>query len=102
MTYCEINDVKKVLKLPLTKTSNDSELRRCLDDATGLVDGLLSAQGLMVPTVVPRIIVDSVKFFAAWEFQHKRKLVNADVFWQEADRLLCSYTEQFCSVGVSF
>jgi hypothetical protein len=102
LLYCEINDVKKALKLPLKDTSKDAELKRCLEDALGLVNVLLNAQGLTVPKVVPQIIVDSVKCFAAWEFQCKRNQVKADVFWQEANNLLCAYSEQFCSSGVSF
>jgi len=102
LRYCDINDVKKVLKLPLKDGANDSELKRCLEDSFTLIDGLLNAQGLTVPKVVPQVIVDSAKFFAAWEFQRKRKPVKADLLWQEADRLLCSYVDQFCSIGVFF
>ena len=102
MPYCEINDVKKVLKLTLKDTSKDAELKRCLDDAFGLVNVLLNAQGLTIPAVVPQILVDSVKYFAAWEFQCKRKQVKAEAFWKEANTLLCAYSDQFCRSEVSF
>lgn len=97
MPICEVTRVKKVLRLPLNDKSNVSELRRCLADACEMAIILLNAQGLTMPKVVPLVIVDSVKYFAAWEFQCKRKAVKAaDVLWQEAVRLLCSYVDKFC------
>lgn len=89
MPYCEINVVKKVLRLPLSDTSNEFELKRFLNDAFGLVDGLLNAQGLIVPTVVQQIIADSVRYFAAGGFQRKRKTVKADAFGEKLQVVVC-------------
>ena len=90
------------LKLSLLGMSKDAELRRCVASASGLVEGLLNAQGLKVPVVVPQIIVDSSMYFAAWDFRRKKNPARAEAFWQEADKLLSAYVEQFCRGGVSF
>ena len=88
--------------MPLAGMSIDTELRRCVASASSLVGGLLNAQDLMVPAVVPQILVDSSKYFAAWDFMRKKNPAKAEAFWQKADKLLSDYVGQFCRGGVSF
>jgi hypothetical protein len=102
LPYFQINDVKKALRLSVKGTSYNPELKRCFDAAFVLVDGLLNAQGLKVPTAVLQNIADSARYFATWEFQRKRKRVKDDMFWQEKGKLLFAFVEQFAVAGFPF
>ena len=41
----------------------------CITSSSALVDGFLKPQGLTVPALVPQLIKDATKFFAAWMFR---------------------------------
>ncbi len=71
----------------------DSELSECITSASALVDGFLSREGLTVPSVVPQVLADATKYFAAWDFRRRRDPVGAEVFWAEANRILSVYVD---------
>ncbi len=93
MTYCQVSDVKAVLQIDTADTSHDAELTVCVTSATALVDGLLKAKDLTVPAVVPSLVVDAAKYFAAWDFRRRRDPVGAEAFWAEANRILDVYVD---------
>ena len=69
MDYCDKDDVKNVLQVELAETKHDAQLEACITSASALVDGLLKPKNLTVPAVVPQLIKDASKFFAAWMFR---------------------------------
>jgi hypothetical protein len=91
MDYCDKDDVKVVLQVDLAETKYDSQLAECVLSAGALVDGFLKPHGLSVPVVVPQLVKDATKFFAAWVFRRFSDPVGADAFWIEASRFLQSY-----------
>ncbi len=91
MDYCTVGNVKAVLQLGEDKF--DSELSDCVTSASALVDGFLSREGLAVPSVVPQVLVDVTKYFAAWDFRRRRDPVGAETFWNEANRILGVYVD---------
>lgn len=86
-----MDNVKAVLQIGDDKW--DSELPECVTRASALVDGLLSREGLAVPSPVPQILIDVAKYFAAWVFRRRRDPVGAEAFWNEANRLLGVYVD---------
>jgi hypothetical protein len=54
LDYCAVANVKAVLQISEDKW--DSELSECITSASALVDGLLSREGLTVPSVVPQVL----------------------------------------------
>jgi hypothetical protein len=93
MVYCNTDDVKNVLQIDLADTRSDSQLADCIVSADGLVDGLLKPKQLTVPAVVPQLIKDAAKYFAAWMFRRFADPVGAEAFWVEANRFLNTYIE---------
>lgn len=93
MNYCESSDVKPVLQLETEDTTYDLELTGCVSSSSALVDALLKAKGLAVPFVVPQLVIDASKHFAAWEFRRRRDPTGAEAFWMEANRILDTYAE---------
>jgi hypothetical protein len=91
LDYCTIENVKTVLDT--ISTDCDNELAECVNSANALVDALLRAKGLVVPLVVPQLVADACKFFAAWDFRRRRDPTGADAFWTEANRILEAYAE---------
>ncbi len=91
MGYCTVESVKAVLQISEDKW--DSELSECVASACALVDGFLAREGLAPPSVVPQVLVDAAKFFAAWDFRRRRDPVGAEAFWNEAVRILGVYVE---------
>jgi hypothetical protein len=86
-----LENVKAVLQISDDKW--DSELSECVTSASALVDGLLSREGLAVPSPVPQILIDAAKYFAAWDFRRRRDPVGAEAFWNEANRILGVYVD---------
>ena len=101
MDYCAVANVKAVLQISEDKW--DSELSECITSASALVDGLLSREGLTVPSVVPQVLADATKYFAAWDFRRRRDPICAEAFWTEANRILSVYVdaEKELYVGVA-
>ena len=93
MDYCTTDDVKGVLQVDLAETKFDAQLADCIISSSALVDGLLKAKELTVPVVVPQLIKDASKFFAAWMFRRLSDPVGAVAFWDEANRFLYAYIE---------
>ena len=93
MDYCDKNDVKDVLQIDLAETKFDSQLADCVASGSALVDGLLKPKGLVVPAVVPQLVKDASKFFAAWMFRRFSDSTGAEAFWVEANRFLDAYVE---------
>ena len=91
MDYCDKDDVKAPLQIDLAETKYDSHLSECVCSASALVDGLLKPKKLTVPAVVPQLIVDASKYFAAWMFRRSSDPVGAEAFWVEASRFLDAY-----------
>ncbi len=91
MGYCTIDNVKAVLQISEDKF--DSELSECISSASGLVDGYLACEGLAVPSIVPQVLADATKYFAAWDFRRRRDPVGAEAFWNEATRILAVYLD---------
>ncbi|MEM2130446.1 MAG: phage head-tail connector protein [Candidatus Bathyarchaeia archaeon] len=91
MGYCTVESVKAVLQISDDKW--DSELAECIVSASALVDGFLAREGLAAPSVVPQVLVDAAKFFAAWDFRRRRDPVGAEAFWNEASRILGVYVD---------
>ena len=91
--YCEVADVKTVLHIDLAETSEDVELADCVVDASGKIDDLLAAVGLLVSSVVPNTIKKAAKFFAAWEYRRRRDPAGAQVFWFDAKEALQEYID---------
>ena len=91
MDYCDIDDVKGPLQIDLAETKYDSQLEDCVTSGSALVDGLLKPKQLTVPAVVPQLIVDASKYFAAWMFRRSSDPVGAEAFWVEANRFLDAY-----------
>lgn len=89
--YCTIGNVKAVLQISEDKF--DSELSECISSASALVDGYLACEKLTVPSVVPQILVDATKYFAAWDFRRRRDPGGAEAFWNEATRILAVYLD---------
>jgi hypothetical protein len=58
-----------------------------------LVDGFLKVKSLSVPVVVPQLVADAAKLFAAWVFRRFSDPVGAEAFWVEANRFLDAYIE---------
>ncbi len=84
-------DVKDPLQIDLAETKFDSQLAACVTSGSALVDGLLKPKKLTVPAVVPQLIVDASKYFAAWMFRRFSDPVGAEAFWVEANRFLDAY-----------
>jgi len=93
MDYCDKDDVKNVLQVDLAETKFDSLLADCVSSGSGLVDGFLKPKKLTVPAVVPQLIVDASKYFAAWMFRRNSDPTGAEAFWVEANRFLDTYIE---------
>ena len=93
MDYCDTDDVKGPLQIDLAETKFDAQLADCVISASALVDGLLKPKKLTVPAVVPQLIVDASKYFAAWMFRRSSDPVGAEAFWLEANRFLDAYIE---------
>ena len=91
MNYCTIENIKAVLQIVEDKW--DDELSECMASANALVDGLLSREGFLTPVVVPQILSDAAKYFAAWDFRRRRDPAGAEAFWTEANRILGIYVE---------
>lgn len=91
MGYCTPGNVKAVLQIGEDKF--DSELSDCIISASALADSFLSHEGLAVPSVVPQVLVDATKYFAAWDFRRRRDPVGAEAFWNEANRILGVYVD---------
>ncbi len=100
MDYCDKDDVKNVLQVDLAETKYDAQLAACVTSGSGLVDGFLKPKSLMVPAVVPQLIVDASKFFAAWMFRRFSDPTGAEAFWVEANRFLDAYVEAELEVYV--
>ena len=93
MDYCTLADLKGVLQISLAETKYDSQLASCITGGSALVDGLLKAKSLSMPSTVPELVVSSSKFFAAWQFRRFSDPVGAEAFWVEANRFLDAYVE---------
>ena len=93
MNYCDMADVKGPLQIDLAETKYDSQLADCIISGSALVDGLLKPKKLVVPAVVPQLIRDASKFFAAWMFRRFSDPTGAEAFWIEANRFLDAYVE---------
>ena len=93
MGYCTSANVKDVLQIDLAETKHDAQIEDCIASASGLVEGLLMAKELIVPVVVPQLIVDASKYFAAWMFRRFADPVGAVAFWDEANRFLNAYID---------
>jgi hypothetical protein len=93
MNYCDVADVKGPLQIDLAETKYDSQLADCITSASSLVDGLLKPKKLTVPAVVPQLVKDASKFFAAWMFRRFSDPTGAEAFWVEANRFLDAYIE---------
>ena len=91
--YCTVADVKPVLQIAADDETYDDELEDCVTSASALIDGLLKKEDLTVPAVVPQLIEDATKYFAAWLFRRPRDPVGAEAFWTEANRFLTAYIE---------
>ncbi len=91
MGYCTLDNVKAVLQIGEDKF--DSELSDCISSASALVDGYLACEGLTVPSVVPQVLADATKYFAAWDFRRRRDPVGAEAFWNEATRILAVHLD---------
>jgi hypothetical protein len=91
LDYCTVDNVKGVLQVSEDKW--DSELSECVISASALVDGLLSREGFVMPVIVPQILSDATKYFAAWDFRRRRDPVGAETFWTEANRILGVYVD---------
>ena len=91
MNYCDKDDVKNVIQVDLAETKYDSLLTDCVTSGSALVDGFLKPKKLIVPAVVPQLIVDATKYFAAWMFRRSSDPVGAEAFWVEANRFLDAY-----------
>lgn len=93
MGYCTTDTVKSVLQIDLAETKHDDQIEDCIASASGLVDGLLYSKELIVPVVVPQLIADATKYFAAWMFRLVAGPVGAVAFWDEANRFLNAYID---------
>lgn len=91
MGHCTLENVKAVLQISEDKF--DSELSDCISSGSALVDGYLACEGLTVPSVVPQVLADATKYFAAWDFRRRRDPVGAEAFWIEATRVLSVYLD---------
>ena len=87
-TTATMADVKGPLQIDLAETKYDSQLADCVTSGSALVDGLLKPKRLTVPAVVPQLIKDASKFFAAWMFRRFSDPTGAEAFWVEANRFL--------------
>lgn len=79
--------------LQISEDKWNSELSECIASASALVDVFLSREGLTVPSVVPQVLADATKYFAAWDFRRRRDPVGAEAFWTEANRILSVYVD---------
>jgi hypothetical protein len=93
MNYCDVADVKGPLQIDLVETKYDSQITDCITSGSVLIDGLLKPKRLVVPVVVPQLVKDASKFFAAWMFRRFSDPVGAESFWVEANRFLDAYIE---------
>jgi len=93
MAYSSLAEVKEVLDIKVSETTWDSEITICITSADGLIDSLLKFESFSVPLApTPQNINDASKYFAAWLFRRRRDPVNAETFWEEAQRFLEAYT----------
>ena len=98
--YCTLDDVKGVLQIDVAEIKYDAQLAACILSGSALVDGFLKPKGLSVPVVVPQLIKDATKFFAAWMFRRFSDPVGAEAFWVEAQRFLDAYIDAEFTVYV--
>ncbi len=87
VSYCDVADVKGPLQIDLEDTKYDIQLADCVVDGSALVDSELLKRGLTVPVVVPQLVKEAAKFFAAWEFRRFSDPVGAEAFWVEASAI---------------
>ena len=91
--YCSVADVKPVLKIDLTETSEDAELADCITSCSDKVKNLLKAADLEVPLEIPQSVKDSTKFFAAWQYRRRRDPEGAQAFWYDAQEALKGFID---------
>ena len=91
MNYCTVENVKA--QLHISESEWDNEILDCIVSASALVDGILSREGFSVPLLVPQILADATKFFAAWDFRRRRDPAGAEAFWIEANKILCVFID---------
>ena len=91
--YCQVADVKPLLHIDLADTAEDAELAGCVITSKALVDGFLQVNGLVVPAVVPQLVVDAAKNYAAWDYRRRRDPVSALEFWNAAQQFLQAYVD---------
>jgi hypothetical protein len=93
MGYCTTDNVKNILQIDIAETKHDAQIEDSIASAGYLIDALLKAKELVVPTVVPQLIADSTKYFAAWMFRRVADPVGTVAFWDEANRFLFAYID---------
>jgi len=91
--YCTVADVKPLLHIVLTEASEDAELAGCVITGKALVDGFLKVNDLVVPAVVPQLVVDAAKNYAAWSYRRVRDPVSAAEFWNAAQQFLQAHID---------
>ena len=99
MSYCSVSAVKTILRIAESDLTFDSELEACVSSASALVDSLLVAEGLTVPSPVPQLVADATAHYAAWLFRRRRDPDGAECFWAEAERLFTAYVEGIIGSG---
>jgi hypothetical protein len=93
MGYCTTENVKNVLQIDIAETKHDAQIEDCIASAGGLVDGLLTPKELIVPAMIPQLISDATKYFAAWMLRRVADPVGAVAFWDEANSFLNAYID---------
>lgn len=91
--YCSIADVKPILHIDLSETSEDVELASCVTSGSALVDGFLKIKGLFVPSIVPQLVKDASCSFAAWSYRRVRDPSTAEEFWNDAMQVLQTHID---------
>jgi hypothetical protein len=91
--YCSVTDVKLVLHIEAEDTSQDSKLAESVTIGSTLIDNLLSAKTLTVPSIVPDLVKQAAANFAGWNYRKVLDPDGAEAFWVSANRLLDAYID---------
>ena len=93
--YCDIGDLEDVLRETVEDTDLEDLAVKCITTASALVDAFLKVRNMAVPdpSSPPQLIIEASAWFAAWELRRTSDPINAEAFWNEAQRFLQTYID---------
>jgi hypothetical protein len=93
--YCEVADVKVILRIMQDFTDSDDEIESCITSADAWINGELDLSNLTVPSPTPELIKQSSQNFAAWFFRRRADPpVNEQALFDLGVQFLAKYVQK--------